>query len=117
VTTRAAPARPGNGSRKDRLWQAIDRQNSNQLRKAQRIDQDIIVASEASSALVAATRTARTHVIAVSPHMRSDGSKHPNAFEARLAGAVLCISETPLLDAARALVARSIAWRSRPARC
>ena len=44
VTTRAAPARPGNGSRKDRLWQAIDRQNSNRLHQAQRIDRDIIAA-------------------------------------------------------------------------
>ena len=108
-TTRAAPARPGNGSRKDRLWQAIDRQNSNQLREAQRIDQDIVVASEANSALVAATRAARTQVITVSPHIRSDGTKHPNAFVARLAGEVLCVSETPLLDAARALLARGIA--------
>ena len=41
--------------------------------------------------------------------MRSDGTKHPNAFEARLADAVLCISEQPLLDAARALLARGIA--------
>ena len=41
--------------------------------------------------------------------MRPDGTKHPNAFEARLAGDVLCISETPLLDGARALLARGIA--------
>ena len=109
VTTRAVPARPGSGSRNDRLWQAIDRQNSNHLREAQRIDQDIIVASEANSALVAATRAARTQVITVSPHMRPDGTKHPNAFEARLAGDVLCVSETPLLDGARALLARGIA--------
>ena len=56
-----------------------------------------------------AARRAATHAIAVSPHMRADGTKHPNAFEARLAGAVLCVSETPLLDGARALLARSIA--------
>ena len=56
-----------------------------------------------------ATRAARTHFIAVLPYMRSDGTKHPNAFEARLAGEVLCVSETPLLDAARALLARGIA--------
>lgn len=39
----------------------------------------------------------------VSPH-----AKHPNAFDARLAGsdAVVCVSETPLLDAARALLAQ-----------
>ena len=107
--TRAAPARPGNGSRHDRLSQAIDRQNSNQLRKAQRIDRDIIVASEANLALVAATRAARTQVITVSPYIRPDGTRHSNAFEARLGGAVLCVSETPLLDAARALLARGIA--------
>ena len=53
--------------------------------------------------------TKRAHVITVSPHIRSDGTKHPNAFEARLAGALLCVSETPLLDAARALLARGIA--------
>jgi len=57
-----------------------------------------------------ATRgTTRAHVIAVSPHLRPDGTRHPNAFEARLAGAPLCVSETPLLDAARALLARDIA--------
>ena len=56
-----------------------------------------------------ATRAARTHVIAVLPHMRPDGTKHANAFEARLAGDVLCVSETPLLDGARALLARGIA--------
>ena len=53
--------------------------------------------------------TARTHVIAVSPRVGADGTTHPNAFEAQLAGEVLCISETPLLDAARALLARGIA--------
>ena len=57
----------------------------------------------------AARRAARTHVIAVSPHVGADGTRYPNAFEARLAGAVLCISETPLLDGARALLARGIA--------
>ena len=56
-----------------------------------------------------ALRAARNHVIVVSPHMRSDGTRHSNAFEARLGGAVLCVSETPLLDAARALLARGIA--------
>ena len=56
-----------------------------------------------------AAHAARTHVIAVSPHVGADGTKHPNAFEARLAGEVLCVSETPLLDAARALLARGIA--------
>ena len=56
-----------------------------------------------------AARRAATHVIAVSPHVGADGTKHPNAFEARLAGAVLCVSETPLLDGARALLARGIA--------
>jgi len=49
----------------------------------------------------------REHVITVSPHIRRDGTRHPNAFEARIAGseAVLCVSETPLLSAARALLA------------
>ena len=56
-----------------------------------------------------ALRAARNHVIVVSPHMRADGTRHPNAFEARLAGELLCVSETPLLDGARALLARGIA--------
>ena len=45
-------------------------------------------------------------VLIVSPHIRPDGAKHPNAFEVRLAGgdAVLCVSETPLFDAARVLL-------------
>ena len=45
-------------------------------------------------------------VIIVTPHLRPDGRKHPNAFDARLAGsdAVLCVSETPLLDSARVLL-------------
>ena len=60
---------------------------------------------------VCAINVVRTHIIAVSPHMRADGAKHPNKFEARLADAVLCISEQPLLDAARALLARGIAHR------
>ena len=53
----------------------------------------------------------RVLVIEVSPHVRSGGTKHPNAFDARLAGsdAVLCISETPLLDATRALLAPGMA--------
>ena len=41
--------------------------------------------------------------------MRADGTRHPNAFEARLAGELLCVSETPLLDGARALLARGLA--------
>ena len=53
--------------------------------------------------------TARTHAIAVWPHVRADSTKHPNAFETWLGGDVLCISETPLLDGARALLARGIA--------
>ena len=57
----------------------------------------------------AARRAARTHAIAVSPHVRADSTKHPNAFETWLGGDVLCISETPLLDGARALLARGIA--------
>ena len=36
--------------------------------------------------------TARTHAIAVSPHVRADSTKHPNAFETRLAGEVLCVT-------------------------
>ena len=61
VTTRAALARPGNGSRNDRLWQAIDQQISNRLHQAQRIDRDIIAAiigSAADSAFAAAMRAA-----------------------------------------------------------
>ncbi len=54
-------------------------------------------------------RGTATHIIAVSPHVGADGTRHPNAFEARLAGALLCISETPMLDGARALLARGIA--------
>jgi len=44
--------------------------------------------------------------IIVSPHIRRDGTKHPNAFDARLAGsdAVLCVSETLLFSAARVLL-------------
>ena len=47
-----------------------------------------------------------THTITVSPHIRPDGSKHPNAFDARLDGsdALLCTSETPLFDACRVLL-------------
>ena len=63
----------------------------------------------ATVARASAQRAARNHVIVVSPHMRSDSTRHSNAFEARLAGAVLCVSETPLLDGARALLARAIA--------
>jgi hypothetical protein len=50
-------------------------------------------------------------VLVASPHIRSDGTKHPNAFDARLAGsdAVLCVSETPLLSSARALLAAGMA--------
>jgi hypothetical protein len=58
---RAAPALYGNGSRKDRLWQAIDRQNSNQLYRAQRIAPDIIAAvarSRARTAIADAFRAA-----------------------------------------------------------
>ena len=60
-TTRAALARPGNGSRKDRLWQAIDQQISNRLHQAQRFDWDIIAAiigNNADSAFAAAMRAA-----------------------------------------------------------
>lgn len=51
------------------------------------------------------------HVIVVAPHIRPDGTKHPNAFAARLAGtdAVLCVSDTLLLDAARALLKSGLA--------
>ena len=58
-------------------------------------------------------RAAITHAIAVSPHIRPDGTRHSNAFEARLGGALLCVSETPLLDAARALLA-GLAIEDRP---
>jgi hypothetical protein len=45
-------------------------------------------------------------VIEVSPHLRPDGTKCPNGFDARLAGCdeVLCVSDTPLLTAARVLL-------------
>ena len=61
-----------------------------------------------------ATRIERVkagHVITVSPHIRPDGTKHPNAFDARLAGsdAVVCVSETPLFTSARVLLARGMA--------
>ena len=48
----------------------------------------------------------RELVIEVSPHVRRDGTKHPNAFDVRLAGSdeVLCVSDTPLLTAARVLL-------------
>ncbi len=65
----------------------------------------------ATVARASATQAARAHLISVSPHIRSDGAKHPNAFEARFAGEVKCVSEAPLLDAARALLAQGIAHR------
>ena len=45
-------------------------------------------------------------ILIVSPHIRRDGTKHPNAFDARLAdsGEVLCTSERPFFDGARALL-------------
>ena len=48
----------------------------------------------------------RVHVIEVSPHIRPDGIKRPNGFDVRLAGCdeVLCVSDTPLLTAARVLL-------------
>lgn len=44
----------------------------------------------------------------ISAHVRRDGTKHPNAFDARLGSSdtVVCVSETPLFDAARALLAQ-----------
>lgn len=42
--------------------------------------------------------------VIVSPHVCRDGTKHPNAFEAQIGGELICTSETPLLDAARALL-------------
>ena len=55
----------------------------------------------------ACTRPSRhEHVIEVSLHIPPDGTKHPNVFDTRLAGSdeVLCVSDTPLLTAARALL-------------
>lgn len=46
--------------------------------------------------------TAQT--IIVSPHIRPDGTKHPNAFDARLDGELICTSETPLFSACRVLL-------------
>lgn len=45
-------------------------------------------------------------ILVETPHVRPDGTKHPNAFDARLDGsdAVLCVSETPLFDSARVLL-------------
>jgi hypothetical protein len=40
----------------------------------------------------------------VAPHIRRDGTRHPNAFDARLDGDLICTSETPLFDGARALL-------------
>ena len=44
------------------------------------------------------------HLIVVTPHIRPDGTKHPNAFDARFAvsDVLLCTSETPFLDGASA---------------
>ncbi|MGA7454887.1 MAG: hypothetical protein WBW73_27800 [Rhodoplanes sp.] len=46
------------------------------------------------------------HVIEISPHIRPDGTRGPNGFDVRLAGCdeVLCVSDTPLLTAARVLL-------------
>ena len=44
------------------------------------------------------------HVVIVTPHIRPDGRKHANAFDARVDGVLICTSETPFFDAARALL-------------
>ena len=45
-------------------------------------------------------------VLIVSPHIKPDGTEHPNKFDARLSDSadVLCVSETPFFDAARVLL-------------
>lgn len=50
---RAAPALYGNGSRKDRLWQAIHQQDSNRLYRAQPTAPDIVTAIARSCARTA----------------------------------------------------------------
>ena len=60
--------------------------------------------SAARQALYEAYTMAELSLVAA-PHIRPDGTKHPNAFDARLNEVVLCTSETPLLSAARALLA------------
>ena len=42
--------------------------------------------------------------VVIAPHIRTDGTKHPSAFDAWLDGELLCVSETPLLDAAGVLL-------------
>jgi hypothetical protein len=44
------------------------------------------------------------HTIIVAPHIRPDGTRHPNAFDARLDGELVCTSETPFFDGARILL-------------
>lgn len=45
----------------------------------------------------------------VTPHIRPDGTKHPNAFAAALDGELICVSETPLFDSAREMLRRDMA--------
>jgi len=101
--TRAALARPGNGS-----------QNGVQLGGEQPFPCKSSAANQQARDLAAAVVRAQDctrpcgceHVIEVSLHIRPDGTKHPNVFDARLAGSdeVLCVSATPLLTAARLLL-------------
>jgi hypothetical protein len=53
----------------------------------------------------------RELVIEVSPHVRRDGTKHPNAFDVRLADQceVICTSDTPFFHAGRVLLERKFA--------
>ena len=53
----------------------------------------------------------RELVIEVSPHVRRDGTKHPNAFDVRLADQceVICTSDTPFFHAGRVLLEREFA--------
>ena len=44
------------------------------------------------------------HVVEVTPHIRPDGRKHPNAFDAYLGDRLVCTSETPLFSSARILL-------------
>ncbi len=45
------------------------------------------------------------HILIVSPHIRADGSDHPNAFDAFFDGELICTLETPFFEAARNLLA------------